>query len=560
MPKNRTGFNLRPDRWVVPLLASLTALMGLVNLLSGIFPALPERMLVLEQFSPLEVRHGSHLTSVLAGFVLLVLSANLWRRKQVAWLLASLTLLVSAFSHLFKGLDYEEALLALLLVALLLANRHRFYARSDLPSLRSGLVVLLVAVLFTLVYGTAGFYLLDRHFKVHYDFISALRQTMVMFTQFYDPGLHPLTGFGRYFGDSIYVVAAATMFYSMVMLVRPVLVREPASPAERERAAALVAAWGQSALSPYMLLPDKSYYFSPQGTLFSYVNKGGVALVLADPPGPPENLPAALTAFAQHCTRNDWLPVYYQVQAQHLGLYHQLGYKSLMIGQEALVDLATFSLEGKAGKEFRTTLNKMERLGLQAEMHLPPLSAALLERLRAVSDEWLANMHGNELQFATGWFDDEYIRSSPVMTISAADGELMAFANVIQADQGRLLAVDLMRRRESVENGTMDFLFIALLRWARQQGALSFSLGLSALSGLTESAENLSSQRALHYIYENTNRFYNFRGLHAFKEKFHPQWQARYLVYPGTPSLPRVGMALVRANSGDDFWWSYFRP
>jgi len=548
------------ERWSVPLLAFLTALMGMVNFLSGIIPSMPARIALIEQFSPLEVRRGSHLTSVLAGFALIVLSVNLGRRKHIAWLMTTFILLISCASHLLKGLDYEEASLALLLAAILFANRHQYHARSDTPSIRSGLMVLLIAILFTLVYGTTGFYLLDRHFKVSYDFMSAIRQTFVMFTQFYDPGLQPMTGFGRFFGDSIYVVAAGTLAYSLVMLVRPVLVRDPASPQQRARATEIVQSHGCTSLARFILLPDKTYFFSPGGTVLAFVNKGRVALVLGDPIGPVDDLSAALDAFKKHCAKNDWLPAFYLVQPDHLELYKANGYKTLMIGQEAIVDLDKFCLDGKGGKEFRTTLNKMERLGHRAEMHLPPLQTDLLQQLRVISDEWLTNMHGRELQFATGWFYDDYIRNSPVMTITTPAGTISAFANVINAYQRSEFAVDLMRRGARVENGTMDFIFITLLRWAKEQGASTFSMGLSALSGLDEQAENLSTERALNYIYENINQFYNFKGLHAFKEKFHPQWQPRYLVFPGLPRLPLVGTALVRANTGDNFLWQYFLP
>jgi phosphatidylglycerol lysyltransferase len=164
------------------------------------------------------------------------------------------------------------------------------------------------------------------------------------------------------------------------------------------------------------------------------------------------------------------------------------------------------------------------------------------------------------MRFSVGWFDDDYIRNSPVVTISTPEGTISAFANMISEYQQPEFAVDLMRRRARIENGTMDYLFITMLRWAKAQGASTFSLGLSALSGLSENSDNLSTERALRYIYENINRFYNFKGLHAFKEKFQPQWQARYLVYPGLPSLPMVGTALVRAHAGNDFPWAYLFP
>ena len=546
--------------WIVRLMAILTALMGVVNLVSATFPALMERLKVLERILPLEVRRGSQLTAALAGFALIILANSLLRRKRVAWIMTIIALLISAVSHLLKGLDYEEATLAIALAALLLTERHHFHAHSDAPSVRNGLRALRIAILFTFLYGITGFYLLDRHFKVHYDVLAAVRQTFVMFTQFYDPGLQPLTRFGRFFGDSIYVVAAGTLSYSLVMLLSPVLMREPASMQEQARAKALVEKWGHSSLARFTLFPDKSYFFSPGGTLCAFVVRGRVALVLGDPVGPEADLPDALEAFKKHCQQSDWLAAFYQVQGNHLELYQSKGFDALMIGQEAIVDLSKFTLEGKAGQGFRAALNKMERLGYRAEIHVPPLSDELLANLRDVSNEWLTGVHGREMRFSVGWFDDEYIRSSTVATLSGPDGTLSAFASMISEYQRPEFVVDLMRRRESIEHGSMDVLFITMLRWAKARGASTFSLGLSALSGLGENSDNLSAERALRYIYEHVNRFYNFKGLHAFKEKFHPQWQPRYLIYPGLSSLPMVGTALVRAHAGSDFRSDYLFP
>jgi phosphatidylglycerol lysyltransferase len=96
----------------------------------------------------------------------------------------------------------------------------------------------------------------------------------------------------------------------------------------------------------------------------------------------------------------------------------------------------------------------------------------------------------------------------------------------------------------------MDFLFVSLFIWAREQGCAAFNLGLSALSGVGEHQEDPANERILHFVYEHIDQFYNFKGLHEFKNKFHPEWSPRYLIYPNTPSLPAVWMAVVQANSG----------
>ncbi|MBL8056323.1 MAG: bifunctional lysylphosphatidylglycerol flippase/synthetase MprF [Anaerolineales bacterium] len=547
-----------PEVWLVRATAGLTAGMGLINLLSAATPALADRLALLEAWSPLEVQNGSRLATVLAGFALLLLSVHLGRRKRVAWLLTLFVLAASAASHLLKGLDAEEAGVAAGLAALLLYLRPHFHARSDAPSMRQGVIVLAAAFGFTLLYGAIGFYLLDRHFSVNYDAGPAIRQTVTMFVQFEDPGLEPTTGFGRYFADSIYVVGAVTLGYALLMLVRPVLFRQPATPAERARAAGLVAAHGCSALARFALFDDKAYYFTPGGAVVAYVVKGRAALALGDPIGPAAEWPAAITGFLGFCAGNDWEPAFYQVSPAALSDYRAAGHTALCVGQEALVDLAAFTLEGKAGKEFRTVLNKFAKLGHQVERHPPPLPAGLLGELRAVSDAWLTERRGRELRFATGWFDDDYLRGSPVVTLRAPDGALSGFANAYPLYQAAGWGVDLMRRRPEALSGTMDLLFISLFDWAKAEGLARFSLGLSALAGVGEHSADPAIERALRLLYENLHRVYNFQGLHAFKDKFHPAWEPRYLVYRSPASLPLVAAALVRASSGDDFWLSYF--
>ena len=100
------------ESWGVKIASLLTVLTGIINLTSAVQPALHSRLLIIETFIPLEVRHGSRMTSALAGFALLLLAGGLWRRKGVAWALSVLLLVVSIITHLIKGLDFEEAGLA----------------------------------------------------------------------------------------------------------------------------------------------------------------------------------------------------------------------------------------------------------------------------------------------------------------------------------------------------------------------------------------------------------------------------------------------------------------
>lgn len=533
---------------IVKLIALFTAAMGTINVLSAVRPSLTDRLKLLELYSPFTVSTGGHLTSALAGFSLLLLAVSLWRRKRIGWILTVAILIISIPTHLLKGLDYEEASLATLLLIILIFTRHHFQARSDAPSVRVGLLAVLASLGFTLAYGVLGFYLLDRHYSTNFGFWAAFHQTIVMFTEFYDPGLQPITGFGKYFADSIYMVGAVTGAYALFMLLRPVLIRLLPSTDERSHAWEIVRAHGKSSLARYTLLDDKNHFFSPGGSLISHVVENRVALVLGDPIGRSEDVASAITAFKSFCALNDWIPAFYQVMPDSLEVYKSLGFDVLPLGHEASVDLSTFTLEGSENKNIRNAYNKMLRIGYKALIQEPPHSPRMLRELRAISDDWLSTRGAKEMGFSLGWFDEEYLNTCPILIVRDREGFIDAFANTVTEFQANEAAVDLMRHRSYSEKGIMDFLFVSLFQWAKEQGFASFNLGLSTFSGIGENPKDPALERTLRFIYENVNRFYNFKGLHAFKEKFHPTWSPRYLVYPDAVNLPAVSISLLRAN------------
>lgn len=545
----------------IGIATGLTALVGVVNLLSAVTPSLGERVRWLEEIFPFEVRSSGHLFAALSGFFLLTLAANLSRRKRVAWNLTVILLVVSIAAHLIKGWDIEESTIVLVLLLQLFALRGVFTARSDRPSVAQGVRVLLGALCFTLVYGTAGFFWLDRHYQINFNLIEAVRQTLAMFLTTDNAGLQPLTRFGRFFANSIYTVSTVTLLYALFLLLRPVLLRgEPATQKERQQAREIVQQYGRSSLARFALLPDKAYYFSPtQRSVIAYVPKGRGAVALGDPIGPIEDRREAILGFQQFCQQNDWYPAFYQTLPDDLELYQTLGFKTLKIGEEAIVDLKTFTLQGKAGRNLRNSINRFAKLGYQPKFYAPPLDGELLQQLESVSDEWLKMMRGSEKKFSLGWFDPSYLRECEIATVQNQTGVISAFANVVPEYQLNEITLDLMRHRSEIENGTMEFLFLSMFQYFQERRYDGFNLGLSALSGVGETESSPRIEKALHYLYEHLNQFYNFKGLHGFKDKFHPRWESRYLIYPGSAALPDVVVALVRADSGDRLL-DYFKP
>jgi phosphatidylglycerol lysyltransferase len=193
----------------------------------------------------------------------------------------------------------------------------------------------------------------------------------------------------------------------------------------------------------------------------------------------------------------------------------------------------------------------MVRLGYDYDVIQPSYSARMLRELKFVSDDWLTAHRATELRFSLGWFDEAYLNTCPILLVRDREGFIAGFTNLVTEFQANEIAVDLMRYLQHSESGLMDFLFVSLFQWAREQGFATFNLGLSALSGVGEQSDDPIVERALNFLYQNVDRFYNFRGLHSFKEKFHPTWSERYLVYPGMSNLPTISAAIFRASFGE---------
>ncbi|GBE93333.1 phosphatidylglycerol lysyltransferase domain-containing protein [Nostoc cycadae] len=551
------NFKTQIGLWSV---AVLTGLVGIVNVLSAVTPNLYGRNHWLKEFLPFEIRASGHIFAALTGFVLLTLATNLLRRKRVAWLLSISLLIISIFSHLLKGLDYEESILSGIVLGQLILMRHVFTAQSDRPSIARGVRVLIGALLFTLAYGTVGFYLLDGKFTENFNWREAIIQTLAMFFAEDNWGLQPTTKFGEFFANSIYVIAASTVTFAVVMLLQPVFLANPATSIERQKAKEIVEHYGCSSLAAFTLLSDKSYFFSPSGkSVIAYVPKGRGAIALGDPIGPIEDRKEVIVSFQQFCQRNDWYPAFYQTLPDDIDLYTSLGFRVLKIGEEAIVDLQNFTLQGKAGKNFRPSINRLTKLGYQVNFYQPPIANDLLHQLKPVSDEWLKMAQGSEKRFSLGWFDETYLRNCIIAVVHTPEGGIAAFTNVLPEYQLNEITIDMMRHRSTMENGMMDFLFTSLLQHFKEEGYDSFNFGLSALAGVGDNPESRRLEKVLHYLYEHLNHFYNFQGLHAYKDKFRPSWEPRYLVYPSLTALPNVVVGLIRADSGDRLL-DYFKP
>lgn len=544
----RAGRSWGPlSAWLAGLLALGS---GLVSIYSVIGDSLPERTALLQRIFPLEFLHLSRSLVLLIGFVLVVSSINLVRRKRRAYWVVIVLGCASIVFHLTKGIDYEEASMSAALVLVLVYARRHFTVRSGPPNLRLAVLRTGLAAFLVLGYGVSAFWLLEKsEFGVNFHIGDALAHTLAIMSMVGDPQLTPQTPYAEWFVGSVYSLTFAAIFYAGFAFFRPVAYRLRTLPNTLARAAAILREHGSSSLGFFTVRPDKSFYFSPSGRSYvAYRVGNGYAVALGDPVGPADDLEAAARGFIELCRDNDWGVAIHQAPQSSLDMYRRLGLRAIRIGDEAVVDVTAFTLEGSARKRLRATVRRFEREGYRFVVYPVPVDTRVLDQAKEVSDEWLELPGRRERGFSVGVFDTSYLAQTPLVAVVDARGRMIAFANRIPSYRAGEATIDLMRHRRDAPNSTMDFLFCKLFEACRAEGFRSFSMGLAPFAKLGEGETATREEHAVRAVLSRLDFVFSFEGVQRFKAKYASSWEPRYLVYQNPLRLPAAGLALAAVS------------
>jgi len=348
---------------------------------------------------------------------------------------------------------------------------------------------------------------------------------------------------------ALLVVAIALAIFGLARLLHSTRTPLPAADPTTLDALAPILQAAQDTQACLVLTADKAILLDDAGRGFVMMQRyGGSLIAMGDPVGPPDVARALIWRFREEADRLGLRPVFYQVGEAYWQTYLDLGLTLVKLGEEAMVPLQDFGLEGRERADLRQAWNRGKRGGLSFRVAPPGEVAALIPALAEVSQQWLDDKAGDEKGFSLGSFDPDYLVRFPVAVVEA-EGRIVAFANLWQAPAGHELSVDLMRHVDDAPKGTMDFLFIELFLWGRAQGFHRFSLGMAPLSGLAQHRLAGRWNRFANVVARHGERFYGFSGLRRFKSKFAPQWRARYLAAPGGMHLPAALLDATRLIS-----------
>lgn len=515
------------------ILTISVAAAGIILLFSGSLPAIHGRMHFLQTFLPLPAIELSHFMGSLVGAALLMLSRSIQRRVNASYPILILLLCLGILFSLLKGLDYEEAAVLTVILLLFLPCRRLFYRKAALLTRRftPGWVALVASVFMALAW--LGFFVY-RHMEYRHElwwefalqsdaprFLRALAGTAVLIILFaiaelLKPAVHPRG------------VTASVSFSAIESIVN-----------EYPKTYANLA-----------LLGDKQFLISStQKTFLMYAIEGRSWIVLGDPVGPESEWEELLWDFRELCDQHGGWPVFYQIDKGSLDYYLDLGMSFFKLGEEARVPLEQFSLEGPSRRDLRYSHRKVQKENISFAIIPRQDVPSIINQLKSVSDTWLAVKRGIEKKFSLGSFSTDYICCFPIAVVYHGR-EIIGFSNIWLGANKEELSVDLMRHTPSSPNGIMDYLFVELMLWGKAQGYRYFNLGMAPMSGMEDRRMAPLWQKMGFFLFRHGDHFYNFQGLRKYKEKFLPEWSAKYLACPRGFALPRVLTNLTVLVSG----------
>lgn len=497
------------------LLAWAAAAVGAIGVASALTPEMADRYRIVHGVLPPGGIAAARVGALAFGIALIWLSHSLARRRRRAWQLAVGVVVASAITHLAKGLDVEEAAISLGLLAALVRYRRRFDVPGDRAAMRPMLAVAAaLAAVGALALGV------ELHGGELPDRLS----------------------------DVATAVGFLLGFSALYLWLRPLTQVVVQTVGERRVARALVDAYGYDSLSFFALRRDKSYFFSPSRRAFlAYRVVGGTALVSGDPVGEEDEFDSLLTEFRRVARANGWRFGILGASDAQLERYRRLGLRAIPIGEEAVMDPATFSLEGRAIRKVRQSVSRLSKAGYTLRVvNADETDEAVRADLNEVSEAWRGNQPERGFSMA---IDDLYVHDTVFALAEDEQGSIGGFLHLAPTPAGGGWSLSTMRRRPDTPNGLTEFLIVETLGWAKQEGAREVSLNFCAFTELIcPERANTLSRRLLRRVLLAADNLFQLERLYAFNRKFFPDWRPRYLCVEKLTDLPRVGLAYLHVE------------
>ena len=547
----------------------LMLLLGLADIVLGVTAPgshIHNRLQRLPVVVPGTVAELTRTADIIIGLLLLMLSHGLRRRKHRAWQEVMALLAISALislAHATYLIDRHRAMavgigIAFVVLVMLIGGgyyfRREFYAVGD-PRTRWRAVGALFGLLAADV--IIGFAYLEAPAGVAAGYSSGQRLQSVVY------GLVGASGpvrFGPHDvrGDFFYILMGTLGFVTVIMTAY--LFLRPAEPhgrlgnSDAAQIRALLDRHGKAdSLGYFALRNDKSVIWSTtRKSCIGYRVLSGVMLASGDPIGDREAWPGAIQAFLDMAARHAWVPAVVGCSEHGAEVWCRSGdLTALELGDEAVVNVADFSLQGRSMRNVRQMVTRVCRAGYVAEVRrVGDVPADEIARLVRQADSWRGNPTERGFSMALGRIGGPGDERCVIAT-AVQDGVLRALLHFVPWGEDGL-SLDLMRRDRSAQPGLNDFMIAETIKSAPDLGVARISLNFAAFRAALERGERIGAgpiTRAWRRVLIFMSRWFQIESLYRFNAKFAPVWVPRFMVFTSTRDAIRVGLAALEAEA-----------
>ena len=546
---------MKSQRWVPVWIGRLTFLVGLFDILANVSRRFRTPVHKLDHVIPVFLNGTALATAIFTGLVLMILARGLSRRKRRAWILALIILCVNLATELFRTNHHPlQIALSLGSIALLLVFHKSFYAKSD-PSTRMQPLIgfgIAVVVLFL-----ASLLLLK--FRSNYEIIGSPSYKNIFL--FIVEGFIGITGPIKFTSErssdliafTLGTFGVFTLIVPLWLYFRRVKPIPKMSDEDMDQVRKLIRHdLEQDSLGYFATRRDKSVVWaSNRKAGIAYRVQGGVMLASGDPFGEYSLWPEAIAEFIKIADEHAWTPAVMgcsdrggEVWVEHAGMI------AIDIGDEAIIDVKDFTLEGRPMANVRQMVNRIKRKGYSCTTHKwSELDNDTRSQLRKLAHEWRYGVAERGFSMSMDRFGEDFDPDTYI-TIAWLNNEIKGLLYYVPWTTNGL-SLDRMQRERGTDPGVNELMIVETVEYARANNLAHVSLNFAAFRSLFERADKISAgpiTRGMRNLIRFTSNFFQVESLYRFNAKFQPGWETRYVLYPRAADLPKVGWAALRAE------------
>ena len=537
------------------ILGNLMFLVGIFNVFANIFRPFRGAANRIDSYTLVYVNSTAFSTSLISGLLLILISRGIIRRKKRAWNLAVILLSLGISVEAFRfHIHFEHVVVNFIALILLILYRNEFYAKSDPTSKRHPIVSLLIS--FATFFSIGTLLLLFRH---HSALIGSPTFGEILTTVL--NGMVGIAGPVKFASDrvtdtvftTLLIFGIATVTIPIVLFFRKITPVNQISLEDAVKIKEVVLKNQQSdSLSYFSTRLDKSVIWSDSGTAGqSYRVERGVLLVSGDPFGHFSLWSEVMDKLIRLADEYAWTLAVMGCSERAGELWiKKTGMTALHIGDEAIIETSAFSIEGPNMKNVREMINKTKRLGYEVEtLRATDIQPEQRELLSNKAIEWRYGQKERGFSMALDRFLNP-IDDRELIILTRIEGELMALMTFSPwGAEG--ISLDRMLRSKDADTGVNELIIYTAVTYAKEHKIKRISLNFAAFRSIFEEAERISAgpvirlkRNFLRYI----SKWVQVESLYRFNAKFQPEWNPRYLIYPGPTKLIEIGIAVGKAE------------